>query len=83
MLKNLKKLLGNYYIEYRKIVCLSIFDIFIGAIPLMIMMYCMVQSIGNELSVLQISIYTCVLLLCFIIRKIFLQKNIFQLQKIG
>ncbi|MCT4543532.1 MAG: ABC transporter ATP-binding protein/permease, partial [Vallitalea sp.] len=47
------------------------------------MMYCMVQSIGNELSVLQISIYTCVLLLCFIIRKIFLQKNIFQLQKIG
>jgi ATP-binding cassette subfamily B protein len=43
----------------------------------------MVQSIGNELSVLQISIYTCVLLLCFIIRKIFLQKNILQLQKIG
>jgi ATP-binding cassette subfamily B protein len=43
----------------------------------------MVQSIGNELSVLQISIYTFVLLLCFIIRKIFLQKNIFQLQKIG
>ncbi|MCT4688438.1 ABC transporter ATP-binding protein [Vallitalea sp.] len=84
MYKNIKRLLGSYYYDYKKTVYLSICDIFIGAIPLIIMMYIMVKSIDqHNLSVVQIAIYTCVLLSCFIIRKIFLQKNIYKLQRIG
>ncbi|MCT4598664.1 MAG: ABC transporter ATP-binding protein/permease [Vallitalea sp.] len=84
MYKNIKKLLGSYYYDYKKTVCLSICDIFIGAIPLIIMMYIMIQSIDqHNITVIQIGIYTLVLLVCFIIRKIFLQKNMFKLQKIG